>query len=129
MKPSPTLLLKLSAFVALLVCAASPISAQTPEVLKVDPPSWFVGHSINPGGVFIRGRNLTGAQVVPTGAGLRGGPATTDAAGTYIFADVQISPAATPGARRLRITTANGSADAPFEVLKPLPRAGRFQGF
>ncbi|MDX6384514.1 MAG: neopullulanase [Blastocatellia bacterium] len=77
----------------------------------------------------MRGRNLGGARVTSLGAGLSVGQSKTNAAGTYLFVDVQINPAAKPGARRLRVTTANGSTEAPFEVLTPLPRAGRFQGF
>lgn len=129
MKPMPTSLPKLLAVLALLLCAVSSARAQTPEVLKVDPPSWFTGHSINPVRVLIRGRNLGGARVTSLGAGLSVGQMKTNAAGTYIFVDIQINPAAQPGARRLRITTVNGSTEAPFEVLAPLPRAGRFQGF
>ncbi|MDX6446554.1 MAG: neopullulanase [Blastocatellia bacterium] len=125
----PTSLPKLLSFIALLLCGVSSAAAQTPEVLKVDPPSWFIGHSINPVRVLIRGRNLGGARVTPLGAGLSIGQTKTNAAGTYAFVDVQINPAATPGARRLKVTTANGSTEAPFEVLKPLSRAGRFQGF
>jgi glycosidase len=125
----PSSLFKLLSFVALLLCGVSSARAQTPEVLKVDPPSWFIGHSINPVSVLIRGRNLGGARVTPLGAGLSIGKTKTNAAGTYVFVDVQINPAATPGARRLKVTTANGSTEAPFEVLKPLSRASRFQGF
>ena len=129
MKPMPTSLPKLLAFLALLLCGVSSARSQTPEVLKIDPPSWFIGHSINPVRVLIRGRNLGGARVTSLGAGLSVGQSKTNAAGTYIFVDVQINPAAKPGARRLRVTTANGSTEAPFEVLTSLPRAARFKGF
>ncbi len=40
-----------------------------------------------------------------------------------------IDPAATPGPRRLRLTTPGGAADIPFEIRAPLSRDGRFQGF
>ncbi|MBA2503310.1 MAG: hypothetical protein H0V27_10555 [Pyrinomonadaceae bacterium] len=36
---------------------------------------------------------------------------------------------AQPGRRALRVVTATGATDAPFEITAPLPRAGRFQGF
>src|SRR4029078_12692134 len=49
--------------------------------------------------------------------------------GTYLFVDVSIAPGAAPGKRELKITTASGSAQAAFEVLPPLNRAGRFQWF
>jgi glycosidase len=103
-------------------------SQNIPQVLKVDPPSWWAGHSINPVRVLLRGTNLRGARV--SGApGLRIGASSVNSAGTYLFADVQIDPQAKPGTRRLHITTSHGSTEAPFEVLQPLASAGRFQGF
>src|SRR5215813_10015504 len=46
------------------------VFAQTPEIVKVDPPSWWVGSSVNPVRLMIRGRNLQGARV-QVGPGLR----------------------------------------------------------
>lgn len=78
---------------------------------------------------MIRGRNLAGARVMATGAGLRvTGPPKVNENGTYLFVDLSIDLNAQPGGRKVRVTTARGSADAPFEILTPLARAGRFQG-
>ena len=111
--------------------ASSPVSAAAakPAVLKVEPPSWWPGHSINPVRLLVRGTGLVGARVVEAGTGLQAGPAEVNAAGTYLFLDVTIDPKATPGPRRLRVRTSAGSAEIPFELKAPLPRAGRFQGF
>jgi glycosidase len=123
-------LLRSSLLVAAILAACSNASAQVaPEVLKVEPPNWWANHSINPVRVMIRGRNLAGAQVEATGGGLRvTGPPKVNASGTYLFVDLSIDLNARPGGRKLKITTARGSADAPFEILTPLARAGRFQG-
>src|SRR5687768_14261220 len=43
----------------------------SPQVLKVDPPSWWVRHSVNPVRLLIRGRNLLGARVQPAEPGIR----------------------------------------------------------
>jgi glycosidase len=94
----------------------------------VDPPSWWVGHSLNPVRVLIHGTNLRGARVTSSG-GLLVDHININEAGTYIFADVHIAAGAKPGLRKLTVTTAAGSTTAPFEVLAPLARAGRFQGF
>lgn len=116
------------AFLVLILATQVCFSQNTPQVLKVDPPSWWAGHSINPVRVLLRGSNLSGARV--SGApGLRIATTTVNPAGTYLFADVQIDPQAKPGMRRLRITTSGGSTEASFEVLQPLARAGQFQGF
>ncbi len=116
--------------VALLLISASHALAQTaPEVLKVEPPNWWANHSINPVRVMIRGRNLASARVTTAGQGLRvvGAP-KVNPAGTYLFVDVMIAPAARPAMRKLKITTPRGSAEADFEITAPLARRGRFQG-
>ena len=120
------------ALFALLLAAVSVGAAQNanaPAVLKVEPPNWWVGHSINPVRVLIRGQNLTGARVESMGAGLKAGLTRINAAGTYLFVDVVIDPQAKPGRRELRITTPGGTVNAPFDISAPLTRAGRFQGF
>ena len=118
--------LLLIAFGSVITCAGQ----SPPEVLKVEPPSWWAGSSLNPVRLLIRGKNLKGARVQPVGSGLRilGAPKTNEG-GTYLFVDVAIAPNAAPGQRQIRITTADGRADASFEILAPLHRAGRFQGF
>jgi glycosidase len=106
------------------LCLVFTVAAQAPEILKVDPPSWWTRSSLNPVRVMIRGCNLHGARVqVP---GLRVGVPKINERGTYIFVDVFIKSA---GERSIVVTTPNGSARAPFEVLGPLDRAGKFQGF
>lgn len=112
-----------------LALAAPLTSAAPPQVLKVEPPNWWPGHSLDPVRVLIRGRDLVGARVAAVGAGLRTGATRVNAAGTYAFVDVHIERAAHPGPRQLRVTTADGSVEAPFELSRPLPDAGRFQGF
>ena len=106
------------------------VFAQAPEILKVDPPSWWTRSSVNPVRLMIQGRNLHNAQVRIDGTGLRiiNTPKINES-GTYIFLDVFIAPNAQRGSRVISVTTPRGNARAPFEVLPPLNRAGRFQGF
>src|ERR1051325_11721908 len=108
------------------LCLVFTVAAQAPEIVKVDPPSWWVGSSWNPVRVLIRGRNLAGAKV-QVGPGLRvvGSPKVNER-GTYVFVDVSVDSA---GERTITVTTPQGSAQAPFAVLGPLNPAGRFQGF
>jgi glycosidase len=121
---------RVASFVTLLFLANAVCAAQNaPAALKVEPPNWWAGHTINPVRVLVRGRNLTGARVEAVGAGLKTGLTRINAAGTYLFVDVLIDPQAKPGHRALRITTNNGTTDAPFEVSAQLNRNGRFQGF
>lgn len=108
------------------------VNGQTaaPEIFKVDPPSWWTRSSANPVRLMIRGKNFQSARVQVAGPGLRvvGTPKINER-GTYIFVDVSIAPNAQPGERSVTVTTSRGSTRAPFDVLGPLNRAGRFQGF
>jgi neopullulanase len=105
------------------------LSQSPPQVFKVDPPSWFVRHSINPVRLLIHGRNLQGARIQAVDPGLRLGVPKINSAGSYIFVDAYLTAQMKAGVRRLKITTADGTANADFEILNPLPRAGRFAGF
>jgi len=103
--------------------------AVPPEVLKVEPPSWWPGHSLDPVRLLVRGRHLGGARVVaPSGSGLEVGLVRVNAAGSFLFVDIGIAADAAPGPRTLHVQTPTGAADLRFELLTPLPRAGRFQG-
>lgn len=111
-----------------LVCAAT-AQAGPPRVLKVEPPNWWAGHSIDPVRLLVRGQGLQGARVESQAAGLTVGLTRVNAAGTYLFVDVAIARDAQPGPRTLRVVTREGQATLPFEIAAALPRAGRFQGF
>ncbi len=116
--------------VAISVCVCTVAQTSAPEILNVDPPSWWTRSSNNPLRLMIRGRNLKGAQVQIIGEGVRlAGVPKVNERGTYIFVDASIATDARPGERKLKITTPKGSTQAVFEVLGPLNRQGRFQGF
>jgi glycosidase len=104
------------------------VAAQAPQILKVDPPSWWKGSTVNPVRLMIHGRNLQNARVDVPGLRIVNTP-TINERGAYIFIDVFIAADAKPGQRSISVTTPRGSANASFEVLAPLNRAGRFQGF
>jgi glycosidase len=120
------------AIVSIFFCFAlsSACFSQVPEILKVEPPGWWAGNSINPVRLMIRGRNLTGAHAQAIGRGLRiVGQPKTNARGSYLFVDVAIAPNAQPGTEQIKITAPGGTTNARFEILAPLGRTGRFQGF
>ena len=104
------------------------VAAQAPEILKVDPPSWWTRSTMNPVRLMIHGRNLQDARVDVQGLRIINTPKINER-GTYIFADVFIPSNTRAGQRSLSVITPRGSARASFEVLAPLNRTGRFQGF
>src|SRR6266498_678584 len=126
LSPMPRLLF----VAALLFGGISSAAAQMPEVLRSDPPGWWVGSSLNPIRILIRVRNLRGVRAAPVGGGFRvvGAP-KVNGSGRYMFVDVAIAPNAQPGARTLKISSPGGSTAAQFEILPRLDRGGRFQGF
>jgi glycosidase len=129
MKPNQRLLPALL-FSALVLLASTSAAAQTPEVQKVEPPSWWVGSSLNPVRVLIKGKNLNGARVQALGNGFRvAGMPKINERGSYMFVDLAILPNARPGERTLKISNRNGSAEARWEILPRLNRSGSFQGF
>jgi len=121
------------ATLALLAALASPVLADKvpkpgpPRVAKVEPPSWWPGHTINPVRLLIRGQNLGGARVEPA-PGLSIGALRANERGSYLFVDVSIDASASPGPRTLRVSSPGGTTTAPFEVLAPLFPQGRFAG-
>ncbi len=117
----------------ILICfylCALPAVAQTPEIQKIDPPSWWTRSTFNPIRLLIHGKNLTGASMRPSNPDVRvvGQPRVNER-GTYAFVDVAIAPGARAGQRSLTLTTPRGSTRATFEILPPLNRRGHFQGF
>jgi glycosidase len=113
----------------LILAGALALLLAAPQIGKVEPPSWWPRHSIATVRVLVRGRDLAGARIASApGLAVVGEPRVS-ASGTSVLVDVAIDPAATPGPRRLRLTTPGGAADVPFEIRAPLSRDGRFQGF
>jgi glycosidase len=111
---------------ACISCAFA--AAATPSVVKVEPPNWWAGHSMNPVRLLVRGAGLNEAKVEAP-RGITASSIRVSDSGAYLFVDLFISRDVRPGPAPLRITTPNGSAQIPFEISQPLPRAGRFQGF
>ena len=107
---------------------ASQAPESAPLVTKVEPPTWWVRHSINPVRLLIRGRNLFGARVQATKPGIRTSRIVVNPRGTYLFVDVTISTAAGPGSYPLTLTTAKGSTTIPFTIESSLASRTHFQG-
>jgi hypothetical protein len=111
------------------VSPPQPSAEGAPQVLKIDPPNWWVGHSVDPVRPLIRGRNLSHARVELEGTRLRASNVHSSAAGSYLFVDLTIGRSSKLGRRSLKFINAASSTDFPFDILAPLPRPGRFQGF
>lgn len=116
-------------FALLFIINAATMAAQVPTVEKMDPPSWWVGSTINPVRVLIKGTNLGGARIESATPGITAGNFESSANGHYLFADVRLAETVRPGKYQLKVVTTGGSVMAPFEVFTPQPRLGNYNGF
>ena len=109
------------------VALVPPLPAQVPIVDKVEPPNWWANHTLNPIQLLVRGRSLGGARI--SCPRLVCGRPAVNATGTYAIIDLRIPARTAPGRYPLRLTTAGGTVELPFEISAQLPSMGRFQGF
>ncbi|HEY0006156.1 MAG TPA: alpha-amylase family glycosyl hydrolase [Pyrinomonadaceae bacterium] len=104
------------------------VAAAAPSVLKVEPPSWWAGHSINPVRLLVRGTNLHGARVASTRTEIRPEAILVNPSGTYLFVSLHINANAQPGDYPLILETTEGRTSIPFSLNPPLDAATNFQG-
>ena len=118
-----TIVVVLSVFAAALSVHASP-----PTVSKVEPPSWWANHTINPVRLLVRGAALQGGRLSSAHRGIRVSRISTSPAGTYLFADLHIAPSVAPGEYPLVLATLGGRTRLTFRIEAQLAAAGNFQG-
>lgn len=114
-------------FVSAIGIYASP-KGSPPSINKVEPPSWWAGHSIDPVRLLVRGRNLRGARVKATRPQIVPSDVRINPSGTYLFVSVNVSRTARPGDYPLLIETLEGRTTIPFRIDAPLSSATNFQG-
>ncbi|HJU91565.1 MAG TPA: alpha-amylase family glycosyl hydrolase, partial [Pyrinomonadaceae bacterium] len=119
---------QLVVFFVLLCAVWSSSSAVAQTVTKVDPPSWWAKHTINPVRLLVRGTDLHGARVSSTNSEIQVSNVLVNERGTYLFIDIFISPSVAPGKYPLIIGTRTGSTMIPFGVESPLDTRANFQG-
>ena len=112
-----------------IITAATMAAAQAPTVERMDPPSWWVGSTINPVRVLVKGTNLGGAKIESATPGISASNFMSSANGHYLFADIALAETVRPGKYQLKVLTTSGSVMAPFEVFTPQPRLGNYNGF
>ena len=126
-----TLILSLLAGPAAGLSAGDAVGIATnvaPQVLRVEPPSWWSGHSHNPVRLLLTGQHLGAARVTaPTGFSVANLKASAD--GRYLFADLDIPANRAPGPITLQAVNSAGQTDFNFELLAPLAPAQNFRGF
>jgi len=95
---------------------------------KVEPPSWWSNHTINPVRLLVRGERLQDAKVISTKQGIKVSDIRINPNGSYIFFSLTISPNTKAGDISLQLQTANGKATIPFKINTSLDSKKNFQG-
>lgn len=114
--------------ILLLSLSTSQGFTRSPEVSRVEPPSWWAGHSHNPVRLLFTGTNLLGVEIqAPKGFVISN--LTINPAGTYVFGDVFIPHDAQPKNHEFKIRTVHAATKAEFTILPKLPKQNRFVGF
>ncbi len=100
----------------------------SPTVGGVDPPSWWIGHSMSEIQLLVRGSNLGGCVLSASSPAVTIIRQQVNDAGTYVIAYARIAPDAKPGDVTLTLRNASGVADTHFGLLALPDRTGRFAG-
>jgi glycosidase len=116
------------ALLALATTVSVSAGAQSaPVIAKVEPPDWWVGHSVNPVRVLVRGTGLAGARFEC--GRLRCAAATVNAAGTSAFVNVTIPAGTRTGPHPIVLRTVGGRTSFDFRVHPKRPARDGFAGF
>ena len=115
-------------FLTILSAVSTNSQTNLPAVTKVEPHSWWAGHTINPVRLLVRGKNFAGARVRATRPSIQASEVVVNRSGTYLFVNVKVSPNARPGLHPLQLITSQGTTTIPFELVAPLPADSHFQG-
>jgi glycosidase len=108
--------------------AFSFISAQQPKIAKVEPPSWWANHTINPVRILIRGENLKNATVKSANNSIKTSNVRLNNRGDYLFVDLTVGQNTKPGKYSLSVESSNGKTAFDFEINSPLDSKTNFQG-
>lgn len=114
--------------IGLLLVARAAVPGQPPTVEKVEPPNWWVGHSVSTVRVLVRGENLGGSSLRSKSGSLKISNVRVNERGDYLFCDVAIDGNARAGRYEFEISAAGGKTSVPFDVGVPLETKGNFQG-
>lgn len=112
--------------VLVLLCGSA--AAQLPVIEKVEPPSWWAGHSIGTLRMLIRGENFRGSVVRSANSSLKISNVRINDRADHLFLDVTIGPRAKAGRYELEVSNGAGSSKIPFEILSPLAASTKTQG-
>lgn len=108
--------------------AVSFATAQSPKIAKIEPPSWWANHTINPVRLLISGESLKNATVKSANKSLKTSNVRINERGDYLFVDLTVDKNAKAGKYPLVVESANGKTVFDFVINSPLDSKNNFQG-
>ncbi len=109
-----------------IVCVSA--FAQTPSVTKVDPPSWWANHTINPVRLLVRGTNLSGARVSSSNPELRVSESQSTREAHIFLSTLRSALRCVPASIRCSSRLRAVARRSPSAIEAPLDTRNNFQG-
>lgn len=105
-------------------------SIDKPRIDKLDPPNWWINHTVNPVQLLIYGSNLNNARVTVDQPGVNVVSSTVSSNGRYIITYLNIdAQKATPGTFKITIANDQGTTNTDFSIAALPDTNGKYQGF
>jgi glycosidase len=108
---------------------AAAVTKAAPKVEKVEPPNWWVPHTLNPIQILLTGEDLKSATVTTASRGFKIEVRSSSEDGRYLFLYLDIAKSVHPGSFQFQVKNASGAGAFSFALDAPLDTKGRFQGF
>ena len=99
------------------------------HVAKVEPPNWWAGMKLNRVQLMLYGEALDSASVSCSSPGVRILGTTSTGNPSYLFVDLELSPAIRPGTLSFRVSAHSSTAAFSYSILPRQKPDGRYQGF
>jgi neopullulanase len=123
-RPGLWLSMRLVSLVALCVA----VSAQAPQVRKIEPPNWWIGYTPEVT-LLLTGENLGDVHIAAATTGVTVLESRASTNGHYLFVHLRLGPDLQAGYAWLNIASSGGSTKVSLPVsARAVPR-GHFQGF
>jgi glycosidase len=103
-------------------------AALAQQVTKVEPPNWWTSERPMPLTLLLTGSKLQQGKLASSTPGVSVRASRPGAGDRHLFCDITVEPSAKAGPVIFTLETATGTAEVAWELLEPLPAAGRWQG-
>ena len=99
------------------------VAAAAPKIDKVEPPNWWVPHTLNPVQILLTGQDLKGATVTTASRGFKIEVRSSSDDGRYLFIYLDIGKGVHPGSFQFQVKNASGTGEFSFALDRPLDSA------